>query len=269
VYQQIQNTGHRLTDGFLIPDGKSSTVAMQLGIDYALTDRWSLSASLPYVFAKYLGPNPPPFPYQDVDKCMCWQHSAQDFGVTARYNVVSGRAGVTPSVSFGVPSHDYNYRGEAVVGRNLKELQLAVDAGARLDAIWDRLVVQGRYSYTLVQQVLALPNNRSVAGLDGTILLSRRASVRGFVSWQRTHGGLRAGSLPPYDLPFPGEVNTPERVDQHDRILRDNRTHVGAGASYSFPAFDIFGSYVDFVSGTDTHEGRSFTVGVSVPFQVR
>lgn len=264
IYQQIRNTGHRLTDGFLVPDGKSATTTVQIGADYAVTDRWSLSASLPYVFAKYIGPNPTPFPMQPVDACRCWQHGAQDIGLTARYNVRSGATAVTPSVSFGVPSHDYAYRGEAVVGRALKELQIAIDAGARLDAVWDRLVVQGRYGYTFVERVLDLPNNRSTAMLDGAVLLSRRAAVRSFVSWQRTHGGLRSGSLPPSDLPFPGEIDTPERVDEHDRLLRDNRWHAGIGASYSFQTFDVFGSYVEFVRGTDTHAGRSFTAGVSV-----
>jgi hypothetical protein len=267
VYQQIHNTGHRLTDGLLIPDGKSVTMAMQVSVDYAFTDRWSLSASIPYVFAKYIGPNPPPFGYLAVDECKCWQQGAQDFGLTARFNAVSGPLAVTPSITVGVPSHNYNYQGEAVVGRNLKEVQIGVDAGARLDMVWDRLVVQGRYHYGIVEQVLGIPNNRSNAGIDGTILLSRRSSVRGFVSWQRTHGGLRAGSLPPYDLPFPGEINTPDRVDQHDRVIRDNRWHVGAGASHAFPMMDVFGSYVEFVRGTDTHAGRSFTVGVSLPFE--
>ncbi|HYR84162.1 MAG TPA: hypothetical protein VE422_08800, partial [Terriglobia bacterium] len=41
----------------------------------------------------------------------------------------------------------YEFRGEAVVGRNLKELQFAVDVGRRLDAISENLSVQGRYSY--------------------------------------------------------------------------------------------------------------------------
>jgi hypothetical protein len=56
-------------------------------------------------------------------------------------------------------------------------------------------------------------------------------------------------------------------VDQHDRIIRDNRCHVGVGASHTFPMVDVFGSYVEFARGTDTHAGRSFTLGVSLPFE--
>ena len=267
VYQQIENTGHRLTDGVLIPDGQSRTAAVGIDVDYSLTDRWSLSAGLPLVFARYIGPNPPPFSYPDVDACKCWQRGLQDVVVTARYNVVAGALGVTPSVSVVLPSHDYNYRGEAVVGRNLREVRLALDAGQRLDAVSDRLVLQGRYSYALVERVLGVTNNRSNAAIEGTVLVSRRASVRGMLSWQRTHGGLRTGSLPPFALPFPGDINTPDRVAEHDRLLRDNHWRVGAGASYAFPRLDVFGAYVEFVRGTDAHAGRAFSVGVSVPFE--
>jgi len=65
----------------------------------------------------------------------------------------------------------------------------------------------------------------------------------------------------------PGEVNTPERLLQHDRLLRDNYFHAGGGLSYSFPRMDVFLSYIAFVSGTDTHAGRAFTLGVSWPFE--
>jgi hypothetical protein len=168
-----------------------------------------------------------------------------------------------------VPSHDYNFRGEAVVGRNLKELRIALDAGLRLDRISPKLSVQGRYSYTFVEQVLDIPNNRSNAALEGAFLITRKLSARGLVAWQHTHGGLRMGSIPPADLPVPGEVNTPERILQHDRLLRDNNWRLGAGASYSFSRLDVFASYLEFIAGTDSHAGRAVTAGVSWPFEVR
>jgi hypothetical protein len=88
-----------------------------------------VSAGLPYVFAKYTARNlpPPPIPVLSWDACHCRQSGFQDFGFRARYNVFNGGFALTPSVSFGTPSHNYEFRGEAVVGRNLKELQFAVD----------------------------------------------------------------------------------------------------------------------------------------------
>src|SRR6201993_749837 len=113
TWQRIDNTGHRRTNGFLVPHGVSLDMSLYLEAEYAFTNRFSVTAGLPYVFAKYTDPNPPPtpIPFLPEDQCRCWQSGWQDFGVTARYNLVGGASGafvLTPSVSLGVPSHDYN-----------------------------------------------------------------------------------------------------------------------------------------------------------------
>lgn len=273
-FQWIDNTGHLLTDGSRIENGQSTNAAVYLEVEYAITDRFSLSTGLPYVFAKWTSEDPPPpfLPFLPRDRCHCWHSGWQDFGLTARYNAIGATGGtfaLTPSVSVGVPSHDYEYRGEAVIGRNLQEVRIAVDAGQRLDAISSRLSVQGRYSYAFVERVLDISNDRSNFGLEVGYQVSRRLHSRAFTSWQRTHGGLRLGAPPPHRLQPPGEVNTPERLEQHDRLLRDNSFHAGAGLSYQLPGADLFATYVEFVSGTDSHSGRGFSVGVSWPFELR
>jgi hypothetical protein len=259
LYQKIRYTGHRLTDGSEFEAVQSSTHAAYVEVDYALTDRFSFSAGIPYVFARYDDPNPPPppLPYLPVDECHCWNTGWQDFGFTARYNLIDGPFALTPSVSAGTPSHGYDFRGEAALGRQLKELRVAIDAGQRLDAISPRLSIQGRYSYAFVERAIDISTNRSNASFETTYLLSRKLAARGFVLWQRTHGGLR----------FPSEVNTDERLYQHDRLLRDNHWSAGGGASYSFSRVDVFGSYTAFLRGTDAHTGRTFTFGISWPFQ--
>ena len=220
-YQRIDNTGHRRTNGFLVPHGVSLDMSLYLEAEYAFTNRLSVTASLPYVFAKYTDPNPPPspIPYLPVDQCHCWHSGWQDFGVTARYNLTGGSGGafaLTPSVSLGAPSHDYNFRGESALGRDLREVRIGIDAGRRLDAILRNLSVQGGYSYAFVEKVTGISTNRSNVNMEGDYLVKRKLLVRGQVLWQRTHGGLRFGSPTSTELPFPGEV-TPELFSQHDR----------------------------------------------------
>ena len=256
--QMIANTGHRLDDGSLLPDGKSTDVGLYVEFEYALTDRLSLSAGIPYILAKYQGPGPS-IANLPVDSCRCWHGGWQDFGFTARFNLVNRAFALTPSVSYGVPSHNYNYEGEAVVGRRLQEVRLALDAGRRLDVISPSLSVQGRYSYAFVEKVLDVPNDRSNAAVEGAWQVTRRFSVRGMVLWQHTHGGLR----------FPADVTTPELFRQHDRLLRDDNWRLGAGLSYSWPRLDIFASYIEYMGGTNTHAGRALTAGVSWPFGLR
>lgn len=166
-----------------------------------------------------------------------------------------------------MPSHDYDFRGEAVLGRGLKEVRFGADVGQRLDFLSPKLAVQGRYSYAVVEQVLDIPNNRSNAALEGAFQVTRAFGVRGTLAWQHTHGGLQFGSPPPSTFLPPGDVNTPERLFQHDRLLRDDHVRVGAGAAYSFPQFDVFGSWVRYSSGTDSHAGHVFTTGISIPFE--
>jgi hypothetical protein len=273
-YQRISNTGHRLSDGLLREGGQSLNMGLYLEAEYAVTNRLSLVAGLPYVFGKYtaLSPPPPPFLYLPKDQCHCWNSGWQDWGFTARYNVVTAAHGafaLTPSLSVGLPSHNYEYRGEAAVGKNLKEVRIAIDAGQRLDWISRNLSVQGRYAYAFVERVLDIPDNRSNASVESTyVLLKGKLAARGFASWQRTHGGLRLGSLPPYPLVPPGELNTPERLAQSDRMRRDNTFRAGGGLSYSFPQLDVFAFYNDYVSGTDTHAGGALTIGVSWPFEI-
>lgn len=268
-YQQIDNTGHRRTNGFLVPHGASLDMSLYLEVEYGLTDRLALQAGIPYVFAKYTDANPPatPIPYLPVDQCHCWQSGWQDLGVSARYNLAGRAFALTPSVSFGAPSHDYNFRGESALGRNLKELRVGIDAGRRLTAISPNLLVQGHYSYAFVEKVLGISTNRSNASLEGDYRIKRNLSVFGQVFWQRTHGGLRFGSPSPADLIFPGEVDTPELLYQHDRLLRDNYWRTGGGLAYAFPRMSLFAAYTAFVAGTDTHAGRAITIGFSVPFR--
>ncbi|MEO5926778.1 MAG: hypothetical protein ABIR70_23395 [Bryobacteraceae bacterium] len=263
AYQRISNTGHRLDTGVDLT-GDSVNMAAYLGIDYATTNRLSFSVGLPYVWGKYLDKEGPPgLPFLSWDKCNCWQSGPQDIGLTARYNLILARNGsfaLTPSVFGLIPSNKYEFRGESVQGRRLWETGFAVDAGQRLDVINPNLSVLGHYSYAIVQRVLAIPNNRSNFSLEGRYqLFGGRFTMRGFTMWQRTHGGLRI----PQDLIGADD----ETKRQHDRLLRDNSYHAGGGFAYSFPKVDVFGSYIAYVSGSNTHSGGALTLGVSWPFE--
>ena len=263
--QVIDNTGHRMTDGFLLEDGKSTTVAVYVEGDYGLTDRISVSLAIPYVFARYRGPGPTPANLP-VDQCKCWHSGWQDLGGVVRLNVLNGTVALTPSFAFGVPSHRYGFEGEAVIGYGLREARVALDSGVRFDALSPKLSVQGRYAYTFVERAVGISHNRSNVTATGAYQATRRLSTRGIVLWQHTHGGVRFGSLT--GVPFfpPGEANTPERFRQHDRLLHDCNWRLGGDLGYSFTGFDIFASYLHFMGGTDTHAGYTVTIGLSWPF---
>jgi hypothetical protein len=272
-WQYVDNTGHRLSDGSLyLPDGTptgGTSVDMTFFVEteYGLTDRFAASLALAYVFAKWTDPNPPPpfVPYLPVDSCHCWNSSFQDFTFAARYRIFDDPWALTPLVRIVVPSHSYNTQGEAVVGRNLREFQMGVAVGLRLPGMLPAAVQTG-YTYAFVEKVQGISTNRSNGFFEIGGSLSRRLYLRADVRWQVTHGGLRLGSPSGDPFPPPGEVNTPELLAEHDRLLRDNNWRLGAGLSYSFADFDVFAGYTKYVWGTDSHDGQALTVGMTYYF---
>jgi hypothetical protein len=243
----------------------TTNVAIGVDVDYGLSDRWSLSVSLPYVFAKYRGGPPPEqvafLPYPAVDSCHCLHSSFQDVVLGSHYNLLKVRRSFSlmTSMSVGIPTHNYDYAGEAVVGFGLTELGLAADAGEQLDFIVPGLSVDGHYGYTVVERVLGISHNRSNALFKASYTLPNRLGGHMILSGQRTHGGLRF----PFDVePFP------ERYTEFHRLLRDNYFQAGAGVSYAWRDWDVSLSFVKTVSGDNTHNVHVYTVTAGRPFRI-
>jgi len=261
AWQYVQNTGHRFSDGFLVARGQSVTMSTLLEMDYGITDRLSATAGIPYVFAKYTGAIPPPS-FLPVDACGCWHSSFQDFSLATRYRFGKDTWAITPQVRYLRPSHGYRYKGEAVVGRNLQEAQVGVNAGLRLSGVLRKVSVQTGYTYSFVERPIRdISINRSDAFFDVGYALTNRLYIRGTGIWQETHGGLRIGS--PTGNPFfpPGELNTPERFVQRDRLLSTQYWHAGGGLAYAAGPVDVFVSFTKYVGGRNTHNGHAYTIG--------
>ena len=245
AWQYVDNTGHFMSDGYLRVAGQSVTTSADFELDYGVTDRLSATFGIPYVFAKYTGALPPPSGLP-VDACECWHSSFQDLSLTARYRLGDEPWAVTPLVKYVRPSHDYNYVGEAAVGRNLQEVQVGVSAAVKLVGFLPRASVQAGYTYSFVEKVVDVSVDRSNAFGQLGYALTRRLFVHAGATWQRTHGGLRFGSVTGDPFFPPGELNTPERFSQRDRLLRTNYWQVGGGVSYSTGPVDIFASIIGY-----------------------
>lgn len=258
AWQYVDNTGHRFSDGYLAATGQSVTTSVLFETEYAFTDRLSATASIPYVFARYTGALPP-FSGLEIDSCRCWHSTFQDLSLSARYRLGDDRRAITPVIRTVLPSHKYRYSGEAVVGRNLRELQVGVNTGFRLA---QKTSLQAGYTYAFVERPISdISLNRSSFFADMGYAVSDRVFVHASAIGQRSHGGVRVGS--PTGNPFfpPGEVNSIERYAQRDRLQRSHYWHAEAGAAYSFGSMDVFVAYTKYVWGRDTHNGQAFTIG--------
>jgi hypothetical protein len=268
-WQWVSNTGHRLSDGLLREQGQSVTTSVLVESEYGFTDRLSATLGLPYVFAKYTGANPP-ISGLPIDTCRCWQSAFQDLSASVRYRFGSDTWAVTPTLGYGLPSHDYRFAGEAVVGRNLNELHVGVSSGLRLVHLLPKATMSATYIYSFVEKPIdTIDIDRSNLFMDFGYALTSRLYVRGGADVQRTHGGLRFGSPTGDPFPPPGEINTPLKNAQRDRLLKSNYWHASFGASFDAGPVDLFGSFTKYLNGTDTHNGQLFTFGMSWYFDLR
>jgi hypothetical protein len=268
AWQYVDNTGHRLSDGFLRRAGESVTQSAIFEAEYGITDRLSASFGIPYVWAKYTGALPPPSGLP-VDACACWHSGWQDFAFTARYRLGNDTFAFTPHVRYVLPSHDYRFQGEAVLGRNLEELQVGASAGARLPGLLSRGSVQASYTYAFVEKPVDVDIDRSNVVFDVGYAATRRLYARVGANFQDTPGGLRFGSITGRPFFPPGDyAGHPELLSQRDRIGRVKYWQVGGGLSYDVGPADVFASVSSYVWGRDAHDGEVYTVGATWYFDL-
>ena len=252
AWQWIDNTGHILTDGTFAQRGQSVTSSVLAELDYGITERLAATVAAPFVFAKYTG-QLPPFSGLERDACRCWHQSFQDFSIAGRYRLGDEFWALTPQVRVVVPSHDYPYRGEAVVGPNLNQVLLGVSGAWRLAPALPKASLQAAYNFALVEKAGEdLRANRSNVATSLGYALTRSLYVHGGALFQKTHGGLTA-----FDL----AVAPPDQRAQGDRLLKMRYWHLTGGLSYSAGFADLFFSVEPYVWGRDTHDGIAYPVG--------
>jgi hypothetical protein len=253
AWQWIDNTGHILTDGTFFPRGQSVTSSVLAELDYGITERLAATVALPFVFAKYTG-QLPPFSGLEHDACRCWHQSFQDFSIAGRYRLGDEFWALTPQVRVIIPSHDYPYRGEAVVGPKLNQVLLGVSGAWRLAPALPKASIQAGYTFAFVEKVAQdLGPNRSHVSTSFGYALTRSMYVHGGAVYQKTHDGLTA---------FEAAVAPPElRALGIDRLLKMRYWHLTGGLSFSTGFADLFFSVEPYVWGRDTHDGIAYNVG--------
>lgn len=116
--------------------GEARSEGLLFGLDYGLSERWSLSASIPIIRKRYRGPAPhipalldPPnntAPFiDDGDYHGGWQ----DFRLGLHYTTMARGFLLTPYVVAHIPSRNYPHFGQAAIGQNRDKLQVGVGIG--------------------------------------------------------------------------------------------------------------------------------------------
>ena len=250
-WQWVDNTGHILTDGTFFPRGQSVTTSLLAEVDFGVTERFAATASVPFVFAKYTG-DLPPFSGLERDACRCWNQSFQDLSIAGRYRFGDEFWAITPQVRYSLPTHDYAYRGEAVVGANLQQFVFGINSAWRFTA-HPKASIQGGYTYAVVEKAVEdIRANRSNLTTSVGYALTRSVYLHGGALDQKMHGGITAFGL---------AGAPPDQRAQGDRLLKMRYWHMTGGVSYSTRFADLFFAVEPYVWGRDTHDGIAYTVG--------
>ncbi len=259
-FSDIQNTEHWTATGGTVRGTQVDTQTYALMANYGVTDRWMVSAILPYVNTKYTGPpshgGAPGFDVDDGDE----HGSFTDLRVGVHYQALEQPFALAPFVAYVAPITDYYYRGHAAQGRNVWEWIVGLTAGKSLDEWLPRTYTQARYSYAFVEKVQDRTHDRSNLNLELGTFLTPRWNVSAYLAYQWTHGGL--------DAPIP--PSSPYFLN-HDSLIESEFSNLGVGAGFAVtPEMTAFLIYMHGYDGRNDHRlNQGLTLGFSYGFRPR
>ncbi len=260
-FNDVLNREHWLPDGETIDVGHTRSQSYALMANYGLTDRWMLSASLPYVETRFWGAvshggAPEVQPVDNGDTHGAWT----DLRVGLHYQVLEQPFALAPFVAYVMPISDYYVLGHAAQGRDLNELILGFNAGKNLNRWLPRTYTQLRYSYGFVEELAGVSHDRSNLNFEIGTFFTRRWNVSAYAAKQWTHGGV--------DVPMP---RSNPLFLYHDRLANDDFFNAGLGTGFAItPDVTAFAIYMHGFSGSNGHRvNQGLTLGLSYGFRPR
>jgi hypothetical protein len=242
-YGNNWSTKHYTFDGVETDGGHVRSQVATFGISYVLTDRLTLTASLPVVQAKYMGSRP--HPGSNVDNGD-YHTGLQDVRFELRYQVSENPLAFTPFLASGWPTTDYVTLGHSARGRGLDQYVAGFYVGSSLDEWIPDTYAQMRYGYAYVESVAGIHPNHSNLDAEVGHFLTPVLGLRVLASWQETHGGVdTVGKMKGTDSLFP----------HHDQVGDESYINVGLGFSYSIThKVDVSAIYARSLRGRNGHK---------------
>lgn len=277
-YQNIRTHGQLDMDGNQLfkPEGPREGTdghALLWYVEYGLSERIAVHASLPYIQTKYqgccahtIGISGQPSALDDGT----YHGTFQDFYFGSRFKLrESARLAVTPFVEVVIPSHHYESLGQSVAGRDLRALVVGTAVGGFADDLLAGLHFQTRLSYAFTQNAVDIHPNRT--GIDSSVgyFFTPRFAIDFLETFQHTHDGTDWGPFPPFGIGFrDGRPLTRDYGLNHDRLARSNALTFGVGASFALTEkVGFFGTMSKLALGENLPAPRVMTVGMNLGFQ--
>jgi hypothetical protein len=252
----------------------TDTQALLWHVEYGLTDKIAVHASLPFMAARYDGANRHTVgrDLQPSDWDDGTYHSAfQDFYIGVRYGLVqSPRFALAPFAEVVIPSHRYETLAQSAVGRDARVLLVGAAVGGFADGILPGLYYQTRISYGIAQDVVDIRTNRT--GIDSAIgyFVNPRLAVQFVETFHYLHNGMYFIFEPEFQAGITGDGPIiDDHWINHDRLLRSRVLSLGGGLTYALSdSIGLFATASTIAWGRSLPRPvRSLTVGMNWNFQ--
>lgn len=230
--------------------GEVQTHSLYLEFTYALTDRWRLSAGLPYIRKRAKGPvvhDPlalvPPRPEVPFIDDGNYHNDFQDYSLGVSYLWIGDPVIVEPFVRLEIPSHDYPHFANAAVGQNLLKAEIGVDLTKLMP--FSDWYFRAETSYTFVEETLGVNVNHFRFNGEVGYFFNNAVAAKWFVLAKHGKGNDANGGPPD---------RTTEAWFQHDRTARHSYVNTGVGADWLFhEKYQLSGSLMTTVWGKTVH----------------
>ena len=263
-YQYISADGFEASNGF-VPSGPVDSHSLLLEMDYHLTERWTISAGVPYISKRYQGTyehDPltldPPRPWiENVDQGD-WNSDFQDFRFGLRYLAKDGPLVIEPFAYYGMPTNNYPFFGHAAVGQRL--WRFGIGTSFTYFPGLSNAYYRTDIAYVFVEETLGTSiNHWKIFGEAGYQFNKRWTGSIFFL--------LKDGKGLDFPDDFPPPLTT-ELWYQHDRLLRHNYLNVGIGLDLNLDnGYQFSANFMKQPWQEQSHKMEyAFSIGVSRGF---
>lgn len=210
--------------------GNTDSHVFMLSGDYAISDRWTVSASLPYIKKRHEGalPHNPTLEltaFPEADQSLIddgnFHSDWQDLYVSISFAAKEGPLSLYPFISMGVPTNDYPFYAHAAVGRNIWHVPVGV--AFSYTPHFSDFFFSGDAAYVFTEKSLGVDISHWLVNLDFAYYLSPSFAPKILFSIKHGTEGLQ----------FPDDFDVSALNDEawyfHDRTIKHNFINGGIG----------------------------------------
>ena len=236
--------------------GKMDTHVALLSGDYALNERWTVMASLPYIQRRYIGAGPhdavndfdtfepPDLVFIDDGS---YQKGLQDMYVGIQYLAKDDALSVTPYVYYGRPVNNYHIYGWSALGRDIWH----VPVGVRLGYIpyFSDWGFDADIAYVFTEKTLGVDISHWLVYASAGYYFTPRFEANIFLSIKKSFNGLD------FDQAFIDQYADTETWYLHDRVLKHGYTNAGIGFNWNLSEkYALFANFLTMLVPDQTND---------------